>query len=109
MYKREAHDMWQQLLENIRHTITRGIYHVALAVAPPAPRPVAAGVANEEAVAQAGNVTSATGMPVERLRENRPDQAAVPAAKANGRKIGRNDPCPCGSGKKYKRCHGVFA
>src|SRR5207253_10359825 len=54
MYKREAHDMWEQLLENIRHTITRGIYHVALAVAPPAPAPVAAGVPNEEAVATAG-------------------------------------------------------
>jgi preprotein translocase subunit SecA len=29
-----------------------------------------------------------------------------PAAKRDGDKVGRNDPCPCGSGKKYKRCHG---
>jgi preprotein translocase subunit SecA len=43
------------------------------------------------------------------VRENRPDQAAVPAAKVNGKKLGRNDPCFCGSGKKYKRCHGVAA
>ena len=28
------------------------------------------------------------------------------AAKREGEKVGRNDPCPCGSGKKYKRCHG---
>jgi preprotein translocase subunit SecA len=28
---------------------------------------------------------------------------------ANGPKIGRNDPCPCGSGKKYKQCHGQLA
>jgi uncharacterized protein YecA (UPF0149 family) len=28
-----------------------------------------------------------------------------PATK--GAKVGRNDPCPCGSGKKYKKCHGV--
>jgi preprotein translocase subunit SecA len=33
----------------------------------------------------------------------------VPAAKVNGKKLGRNDPCFCGSGKKYKRCHGVAA
>jgi preprotein translocase subunit SecA len=26
-----------------------------------------------------------------------------------GAKVGRNDPCPCGSGKKYKKCHGVSA
>jgi preprotein translocase subunit SecA len=26
-----------------------------------------------------------------------------------GRKVGRNDPCPCGSGKKYKHCHGKLA
>jgi preprotein translocase subunit SecA len=109
MYKREAHDMWGQLLDNIRHTITHGIYHVALAVSPPTPAPVAAGVANEDAVASGVNSTAATGMPVQQLRENRPDQVAVPAAKLNGRKVGRNDPCPCGSGKKYKRCHGIAA
>src|SRR5262249_51604729 len=34
MYKREAHDMWQQLLATIQQTVTRGIYHVALANAP---------------------------------------------------------------------------
>jgi preprotein translocase subunit SecA len=27
----------------------------------------------------------------------------------SGEKVGRNDPCPCGSGKKYKKCHGVEA
>jgi preprotein translocase subunit SecA len=45
----------------------------------------------------------------ESLRENRSEEAAVAAPKANGRKIGRNDPCYCGSGKKYKRCHGLAA
>jgi preprotein translocase subunit SecA len=43
------------------------------------------------------------------LRENRTEQAAVPAAKVNGRKVGRNDPCWCGSGLKFKRCHGAAA
>ena len=34
------------------------------------------------------------------------DGTAVPAAKRPAAKVGRNDPCPCGSGKKYKKCHG---
>jgi preprotein translocase subunit SecA len=104
-YKREAHDMWGQLLENIRHTVARAIFHVGLAQAPqPARVPVGAGVNGSNA--QAGPAGSAQGAPAG-LRENRPDQAGAPAAKANGKKIGRNDPCFCGSGKKYKRCHGA--
>ncbi|MSE16565.1 hypothetical protein GKC49_16035, partial [Pantoea agglomerans] len=36
--------------------------------------------------------------------------AAEPVAEQSGeRKVGRNDPCPCGSGKKYKQCHGRIA
>jgi preprotein translocase subunit SecA len=34
------------------------------------------------------------------------EAAAQPTVKREGDKVGRNDPCPCGSGKKYKRCHG---
>jgi uncharacterized protein YecA (UPF0149 family) len=36
------------------------------------------------------------------------DHGAKPEpVRSNGPKIGRNDPCPCGSGKKYKKCHGA--
>ncbi len=88
-YKREARDMWDQLLGNIRRTISHAIYHVNLSTnSQPQPATVAAG---------------------NQVRENRADEAAVPAPKVNGRKLGRNDPCFCGSGKKYKRCHGVAA
>ncbi|MBZ0268570.1 SEC-C domain-containing protein, partial [bacterium] len=31
---------------------------------------------------------------------------AGPAVGPSGKTVGRNDPCPCGSGKKYKKCHG---
>jgi preprotein translocase subunit SecA len=34
-------------------------------------------------------------------------EAATPAQRRTGDKVGRNDPCPCGSGKKYKKCHGA--
>ncbi len=33
--------------------------------------------------------------------------ASQPNQRRTGEKVGRNDPCPCGSGKKYKKCHGV--
>ncbi len=112
-YKHEAHDMWGQLLANIRHTIVHGIYHVGLASAPPVQRPFPTAVPNAaENDADDGEGRSASprpiGMPLN-LRENRQDQAGLPGVKSNGRKVGRNDPCPCGSGKKYKRCHGVAA
>jgi preprotein translocase subunit SecA len=106
-YKREAHDMWEQLLANIRHTVVHGIYHVGLANQPVAPRAPVAVAAGEDSDGGAPAPRPA-GVPLN-LRENRPDQAAVPAGRSNGRKVGRNDPCPCGSGKKYKRCHGMAA
>ncbi len=98
-YKREAHDMWGQLLVNIRHQVARAIYHVELSQRPPRRAPAAAG----QVAAGAG------------ARE--PAAAAVAAGAGGGRpmgtgkarKIGRNQPCPCGSGKKYKKCHGMAA
>jgi len=38
-----------------------------------------------------------------------PAQAEAPKPVRAGAKVGRNDPCPCGSGKKYKKCHGATA
>jgi preprotein translocase subunit SecA len=43
------------------------------------------------------------------LEEANADTQAEPSAQTfvrQGQKVGRNDPCPCGSGKKYKQCHG---
>ena len=37
------------------------------------------------------------------------DDAAVKTVRRDEPKVGRNDPCPCGSGKKYKKCHGAVA
>lgn len=41
-----------------------------------------------------------------RRRKSREHTAAAPASRRTTAKIGRNDPCPCGSGKKYKKCCG---
>jgi preprotein translocase subunit SecA len=89
-FKREAHDMWGQFSDHIRQQITHRIYHVTLAPqAVTAPRPRG----------QAGRGGSAR-------RRRGPAGEEPPAAP---RKVGRNDPCPCGSGRKYKKCCGRAA
>ncbi len=92
-YKREAHDMWDQLTDHIRHQITRRIYHVTLTPqAVPQRRAPAASAPRRGGRARAKAAVAES-----------PGQPATP------RKVGRNDPCPCGSGKKYKKCCGRAA
>ena len=121
-YKREAHDMYTQLTDHIRQQVTRRIFHVTLTPVQPTPQPVVAGPSRgadkgdddgstaqsaparpngrrrARAARAAGNGANATSAPA----------TQAPAATVN-RKVGRNDPCPCGSGKKYKKCHGSGA
>jgi preprotein translocase subunit SecA len=82
-YKIEGYKQFQNLLEAIQHDVVHTIYHVGL-VRKEAPKPPPSPMAQ---------VASAT----------RRDTAARPAGK---KKVGRNAPCPCGSGKKYKHCCG---
>jgi preprotein translocase subunit SecA len=96
-YKREAFDMFDQLQRNIQNTISHTIFNVQLQQAPLAPPPMIADPAKIRT-----NINEADGTPL--------PAGGVPVAAAAGmRKVGRNDPCPCGSGKKYKRCHGLAA
>ena len=126
-YKRESHDMWAQLLANIRNRITRSIYHVEIKApqqAPPPPATVATqpGIANGANGADATNgaqqlvgdgraeraVASSMGVkaPPKNLRTNQPGETSSTTV-VTAEKIGRNDPCHCGSGKKFKKCHGA--
>jgi preprotein translocase subunit SecA len=82
-YKREAHDMWDNLMANIENDIVRTIYHVGIV---------------REAPRQARGA-----------RANRGGEGGARQPVKAAKKIGRNDPCPCGSGKKYKKCHGKVA
>ncbi|MCL6430413.1 MAG: preprotein translocase subunit SecA [Anaerolineae bacterium] len=75
-YKREAHDMFSELTDTIRREIAHGIYRAQLVRAEPI-----------------------------RRREMHPNVASeAPAPRRSGARPGRNDPCPCGSGRKYKNC-----
>jgi preprotein translocase subunit SecA len=120
VFKREARDMWDQLLDSIRHTIARNILNVTVTRQQPAQRPVIPTAngdsANLQAVKEAGSATSnadESDAPVRagagvQSREVRTDgRPAKVQTVVAGPKVGRNDPCPCGSGRKYKKCHGA--
>jgi preprotein translocase subunit SecA len=77
-YKREGHSQFQNLLSAIREGVVHTIYHVNLVKREAPQKP--------PTPAQAGT--------------------GGKKQKVGGKKIGRNDPCPCGSGKKYKHCCG---
>jgi preprotein translocase subunit SecA len=98
-YKREAFELFEGLLDAVRADVTRLLMTVQIrteaqleaAEAPPEMDHVQYHHAGYEEALAAANA-------------DRP-VAAQPLASA-GPKVGRNDPCPCGSGKKYKHCHG---
>ncbi len=84
-YKSEGYKQFQVLLATIQHDVVHTIYHVSL-VKKEAAEPVPSMMA-QVAAGQGGG-------------------GSKQQQRTGGKKIGRNEPCPCGSGKKYKHCHG---
>ncbi len=76
-YKKEAHEMYQDLVSAISHDVVYSIYHAQIVTRPTMPQ---------------------------RMQTNRGDGSA-PQPVHSTKTPGRNDPCWCGSGKKYKYCH----
>ena len=108
-YKREAFDMFDQLVAALRREVSASVMHATIRVdepgAPVAPQRRARGVtpATSGAPVRVSNVRESGGG-----SESGVAVAARPST-PTGQKVGRNAPCPCGSGKKYKRCHGKAA
>ena len=99
-YKREAFELFSLMLETVRNEVTRILMLVQ--------------IRTEEDVAEAQAITEEP-VHLENVRYQHADydEALAPDAEDGrqeptrvGMKPGRNDPCPCGSGKKYKHCHG---
>ncbi|HEY4321821.1 MAG TPA: preprotein translocase subunit SecA [Gemmatimonadales bacterium] len=104
-YKKEAFGMFEDLLSDIQSTFAERFLKIQVTAEapPPPPRPipaVATGPSSDDLFA--GPPTRTIGAVPPRITPTGP---AVPAA--GTAEIGRNDPCPCGSGKKYKKCHGA--
>jgi preprotein translocase subunit SecA len=111
-YKREAFELFSLLLDTIKSEVTKVLMTVRIRSADElqaveehdAPINVQYQHADPDAVAAAesGQITPDDGGAGFRASEAQAQQPFV----RGGEKVGRNDPCPCGSGKKYKVCHG---
>jgi preprotein translocase subunit SecA len=99
-FKIEAYRMFDELKSTIRHDVTHTVFRVTVQQTPAQPRPAARQMFEGRA-SDAGTGASASGAATATAVAG----AAAPAR--SGPKLGRNEPCWCGSGKKYKKCHGA--
>ncbi|WP_026381302.1 preprotein translocase subunit SecA [Afifella pfennigii] len=114
-YKTEGFELFQAMLSELRRAVTAQLMHVELAEQQPLQEPLAPpqGMSahhvdattgeDELAMAEAGRPTAGA-LPVGAGAAATLD----PANPATWGKVGRNAPCPCGSGKKFKHCHGAL-
>ena len=106
-FKREAFNLFDTLLSELRATVTRSLMliRVQAAPVPEAPRRPAAVPPVPSPVTHETKLDPDTG-----VNEMNPGEApvALPQAEDDWSETPRNSPCPCGSGKKYKHCHGAI-
>jgi preprotein translocase subunit SecA len=113
-YKRESFDLFQAMKARIDEEMVRYLWRIRPvieaegsapppAVRPPAPRRPAPTVLSGAGAARAPFAAAAAARPA----RTGGDDAAVTTVRRDEPKIGRNDPCWCGSGKKFKKCHGA--
>ena len=101
-YKREAFELFSQLLDVVKMEVTRILMTVR--------------IQSQEEVAQAATAIEDRGEHISNVRYTHPledgsvvQESDLATIVATVPKVGRNEPCPCGSGKKYKHCHGRLA
>ena len=109
-YKREAFELFQELLFNIKLDVVRMLSRIQIE------RPEEVEAQERERRAKAAEQmnyqhaeASALGENGQAAPEPPPEPEKVETFVRDERKVGRNEPCPCGSGKKYKQCHGKVA
>ncbi len=98
-YKREAFELFSQLLDVVKMDVTRVLMTVR--------------IQTQEQVAQATEAIEERAEAISNLTYTHPSEDGSVVQETDEStvepKVGRNDPCPCGSGKKYKLCHGRLA
>ena len=103
-YKREAFELFQAFLETVKFEVTKTLMTVRVRTREEVE--AAEAQARQEADAREAQMqlqhALANAVPEEPIESLAPFKRFV-------KKVGRNDPCPCGSGKKYKQCHGKLA
>jgi len=106
-YKREAFELFQQLLSSIKQDVIRIICHVQVQKPEEVEEMERQRQAQHEQEQMQYRHDDASAMPSDQPQqaEDGEEVSEQPFVR-DGEKVGRNDPCPCGSGKKYKQCHG---
>ena len=107
-YKNEAFEMFNELRDRIQGSIVSRIFRVSVQrnAPPPPPTPLVRQVVESGPGEVDGAAGRSNGAPQKRAAAPVGAAAVAGAPTGPNAKIGRNDPCWCGSGKKYKRCHG---
>ena len=109
-YKREAFELFGQLLDQVKDEVTRTLMTVRVQSGDQIGE--AAQAMENRAESSIVNVTYTAPTESGEVETRAAPAVAAAAAGANafaGMRVGRNDPCPCGSGKKFKACHGQLA
>jgi preprotein translocase subunit SecA len=97
-YKKESFELFQEMMERIQDRVVKILWKMEIGVSE-----------SDEAEVQRVQRALPPQPPKQQLTfSGAPKEAAAPVKRAQA-KVGRNDPCPCGSGKKYKKCHGTAA
>ena len=94
MYKKEGHDMFQALQDRIRYDVVHTIHHIN-----PTTTTQSAGNNRPQRLNAVSNNTN--------IMSKATQAQSLETTQTTRYKVGRNEPCPCGSNKKYKKCHGV--
>ena len=108
-YKREAFELFGALIESVKLEVTRTLIAVQIKSEAALEVPDAPPALENVSYQHADPVSAASQASVEAYLAPPADEKAQQPFKRYNEKIGRNDPCPCGSGKKYKQCHGKLA
>jgi len=119
-YEKEAYEIFEDLKSNIADEAIKGVFHVVVQHGPPeemeAP-PMFEAIPSGEITAQPSRIDAASaeqllgpapGKPQRVVHTNAEDGEPRKPVRVEA-KVGRNELCPCGSGKKYKKCHGAAA
>jgi preprotein translocase subunit SecA len=104
-YKREAFELFQTFLDTVKHEVTKTLMTVRVRTREEVEAAEAAARQEAEELEARMRLQHPSAVAEAEAEEGASAEALAPF-KRFGQKIGRNDPCPCGSGKKYKACHG---
>jgi preprotein translocase subunit SecA len=117
-YKNEGFNLFQEMMHSIQEDFVRYVYHLEIVREESTPEPAPTKKLAYSGGGDASLAQSFAGVEAEAVRSGVADSSArayeaaqqatrtVVAPRSVGEKVGRNDPCPCGSGKKYKKCCG---